>query len=81
MTEKIRRQRETQQEQDGHQGWTSGIDSQGPGERGDSWQHFDTRKARSTLLLNKTLSCRQRGGWVTGEERGADTEREREEAH
>lgn len=27
--------------------------ARGPGNRGDNWQHFDTTKAKSTLLLNK----------------------------
>lgn len=27
--------------------------ARGPGKKGDNWQHFDTTKARSTLLLNK----------------------------
>lgn len=42
-----------QQEQEGHRGWTQGTDSQRPGDRGDSWQHFDTTKARSTLTAEQ----------------------------
>lgn len=61
MSERIKRQRERQQEQEGHWGWTWYIDSQRPGEREDSWQHFDTTKARSTPLLP---SCRRRVGRV-----------------
>lgn len=43
--------------------------ARGPEEREDSWQHFDTTKARSTLLQNKTQAA-ARGG--AGREDGTD---------
>ena len=74
MRENSGRERERQQEQEGHRGWTRGMDSQGPKGRADGWQHFDTKKARSTQLLYETQAAAR--GLAGREREGERTERE-----
>ena len=73
MTERIKKTEKRQQEQEGHRGWTQGTDSQRPEDRGDSWQDFDTKKARSTLTAEQKKTrndaAARGGGRVRGEER------------
>lgn len=73
----IWKRRKSQREREGHWGWTREIDTQGPVERADRWQHSDTTKATSAPLRNKKRAAAgEVAGWE-GRRDGGGRRRER----